>query len=714
MTDVPTFAPTLSRRAFIGTVAVATGGFALGLHAAADAANVPEGAGVLPLVWIDPDGAIRIVTPSAEMGQGSSTSLPLILAEELDADWSKVQVLPFETSMAIPAGVTKSDFVAANSNTTRKWFTPMRRGGATARAMLIAVAAARWKVEPARCTTTPGKVVHPDGRQSFGYGALAADAAKLTPPKDVAFKTPADYRLIGKTRNRNEVPDKVTGKAQFAPDVRLPGMVFASTRQGPVAGATLKSFDEKAALAVAGVKKLFAINKGATLVAIASNSWAAMRALDAASPVFVLNDGAGFNSVDYTQSLVTALDKPGIAFDVKGDVAAHLDHKKTVKAVYQMPFLAHATMEPMSCMAWVHDGICEIAAPTQVPFRAVDAVVAAIGLPADKVRVRQTWLGGGFGRRAETDFIVQCAEIAVVMKVPVSLIWSRAEDFAQDVYRPAYAVACEAALDKDGGIAAYRTRIAGGSIMRSRRPELLKPGAVDVTVKSGLVPELYPIAHTSADWVEVVPAVPVGFWRSVGHSQNMFALESFIDELALAAGQDPYQYRRARTHDKRAIAVLDKAAELGRWSEPTPKGHGRGIALVTAYDSFIATVVEASIEDGQIKLHHIASVMDCGLCIQPDNVRAQIEGASLFGLTAAIHSEASFRGGAAEQRGFADYRMLTIADIPEVVTMVLPSDAPPGGVGETGVPTMAPALANALFRATGTRARSLPLGKHFA
>ena len=697
----------IGRRGFIGAIAAGAGMLVLGVPASAEGTAGP----LVPLLWIEQSGAIRIAVPAADMGQGVATALPLMLAEELDADWAKVRVIPFETGMAIPGGMKKGDFVAANSSSVRKWRDPMRRCGATARAMLVGAAAARWKVAPAACRTENGRVIHPDGKRMLDYGALAGAAAAVAPPSEVTFKEPSHYRLVGKLRDRPEVRPKCTGEAIYACDVRLPGMLFASARQGPVAGATLTGYDAAAAARVAGVRKVAAIGEGVALVAIATSTWSAMQALDAAAPTFALKQGADFDSDAHRTELESALDRAGRPFGVAGDAEGRLAAGKRVTATYHMPFLAHATMEPMSCVAWVHDGLCEIWAPTQVPFRAQDRVAAVLGIAPEKVTIRQTWLGGGFGRRAETDFIEQAALIARLVDVPVSLQWSRVEDTQHDYYRPAYAIRCEAALGQEGAIDAWRARIAGASIARSIRPEWVgkAPGWVDSTVQSALIPELYPCAATAADWVEVRPAVPVGYWRSVGHSQNVFAVESFIDELAHAAGADPYRFRRALLTDERARAVLDRAAAEAGWEKPLPPGRGRGIALVACYDSYLATVIEASADGGEVKVHSLLSVIDCGLTIHPDNVVAQVEGAAVFGLSAALYGEITFKNGAAQQESFADYRVLTLGDTPPMRTIVLPSTAKPGGVGETGTPPIAPALANALFRATGRRIRQLPI-----
>lgn len=705
----------VDRRSFLALTGLAAGSLVLGARPAVSAAAQASDFASL-MLSIALDGRIHIAIPTAEMGQGTATSLPLILAEELDADWGKVEVVRFVSTMAVPATLVPANLITANSNSVVTWFEPLRRCGAAARAMLIAAAARRWRIAPATCTTGPSVVRHPNGRDTLCYGELAAAAQVEPVPTEMVFKRPANYRLIGLVGNRTDTREKTVGTAIFASDVRLPGMLYASIRQGPVAGARLTTFDAASAMADPNVRKVAAIAGGGALAAVAVDSWSAMRALDSAKPVFVLKPGATEDGEAFRRSLLSALDRPGVpAPSAQGEVALATPGDKRVEATYAVPFLAHATMEPMSCVARVGEGSCEIWVGTQVPFRARDAVAAALKLPLAQVTVHQTLLGGGFGRRSEVDFILQAVEVAQLAKTPISLIWSRGEDMKHDYYRPPYAMRHRARLDTSGRVAEWHAKTAGPSLLRRRRGGAPDPnGRPDPTVVQSLLPELYRIGAYSGAWVEVETSIPIGFWRSVSHSQNSFAVESFMDELADAAEQDPYAFRRAQMTDARAIAVLDKAAELGDWHKPSPAGRARGIAAVHCYGSYIATVIEASLRDGEIVVHRASHAIDCGLAIHPANIVAQVEGACLFGLTAALYGEITIAGGEVQQESFADYRMLRIGEAPAMRTHVMASDAPPGGVGETGTPTAAPALANALFWLTGKRVRTLPLATAFA
>lgn len=703
----------IDRRRFLALTGVAAGAFALGVSAA-DAAST--GAALFPtlMVSIRADGAVLIVGPAAEMGQGVATSLPLILAEELDADWAKVEVVGFSTNIATPQ-VPPTAFITSDSQSTRLWFDPMRRCGAAARQMLVSVAARRWGVSPHQCETAAGKVLHPDGRKSLDYGALAAEASREPIPTELTFKSPDQYRLIGYDGVRSDVPDKTQGKAAYAIDIRLPGMLFASVRHGSFAGAELKSFDEAAIRANPRVKGVYRVNRGADLAVVATDSWSAMQALEAADPVFALKPGATADSAAYAASLIPALDKPGAKAKFEtGAPAGPGEAGEAMAATYEVPFLAHATMEPMSCAVRFTDDGCEIWAGSQAPLRSRDLVAAAHKLAPEKVILHRTFLGGGFGRRSEADFILEAADIAKQAGVPICMIWSRTEDMSRDFYRPAFAIRHEARLAPDGKIVEWRGKIAGPSLLKRTMGRPMPGGAPDPTVSGGTAPEFYQPRFKSAEWVEVENTLPAGFWRSVSQSQNCFPLESFMDELAASIKTDPLAFRRLNTVDKRGLAVLDKLAEISDWGARLPTGRARGMATTKAFGSYFATVVEASLEDGEIRLHSIANVVDCGLTIHPQNVVAQIEGGMVFGLSAALHGEIVIKDGETEQMSFTDYPVLLIKDTPPMRTHVMASTEKPGGVGEIGTPAAAPALANALAALTGKRVRKLPLAKAYA
>lgn len=662
-----------------------------------------------PLISIFPDGRIEITALLADMGQGVATSLPLILADELDADWDSVQIILIDSTMRIPPPRDPGMLIAASSRSVRSWYMPLREVAARARMQLTSAAAAQWGVAPERCTTRASRVVHPDGKTSLSYGVLAASAAKLAAPDKVALKDAAEFTLIGKVNDRRDVPEKTTGAAIYASDVKLPGMLFASVAQGPFGAAELTGYDRDSATADPRVLDMFVIGN-TTLAAVALDTWSAMKALEAAAPQYRMDADGGPDSAAYREKLTAAIGQEGRTFAVKGTKPeTHATHRR-VTVDYSVPFLAHATMEPMSCTAWHHEGKLEVWAPTQAVYRALDAACAVSGLPKERVIIHQTFLGGGFGRRSDSDFVEQAAEIAMRVKAPIRLFWSRAEDMKRDYYRPAYAMRCAGAVDETGAIIDYRVTIAGASILRTRMALFNSPKApIDPTAQNGLVPEFYDIPNTGASWVEVTPPVPVGYWRSVAHSQNLFAAESFIDELAHAAGKDPFDFRQAHINDPRMAAVMKKLRTLSNWNDPVPEGRARGVAAVYCYESYFGQVIELSVADGEILVHRATNVIDCGLAIQPVNVIAQIEGGAIFGLAAALYGDISFTGGVVDQSSYSDYRVMLLDETPTMETFIMPSTAAPAGVGETGTPCAAPATANALFALTGKRVRDLPL-----
>lgn len=687
--------------------------FALAMKVPSVVAGTPGAATqIQPLLAILPSGRVQITALLADMGQGVYTSLPLILAEELDIAWSQVDILMFNSTMNVPAAKDPGMFIAASSRSVRSWFTPLRECAARARAMLLNAAERRWALEPGHCTTAQGFVIHPDGRQKLSYAELAPEAARLAVPLTVTLKRAADYRLIGKIKDRRDVPAKCTGAALYASDVKLPGLKFASVTQGPITGGKLVKYDEQAALTLPRVDSVFVIDDN-TLVAVAEDTWSAMRALEAAAPEYELAANTDLDGSRHRRNLQAALALPGRTFDVNADAPISATAKK-ISVRYELPFLAHATMEPMSCAAWHKGDTCEVWAPTQAVFRARAAAAKAVGLPEADVVVHQTLLGGGFGRRSESDFVHQAALISKKINAPVRLFWSRQEDMQRDFYRPAYAFQFDGELSASGDITRYAAKISGASLMRTRIPVFNSPHApIDPTVRSQLVPSIYKLGRTHAAWSEVQPPVPVGYWRSVAHSQNTFAAESFIDELAHAAGIDPFRFRRDRLTDPRMAAVADKLAELSNWSAPLPSGHGRGIALVACYDSYFGQVIQASVDDGEVRIHHITNVIDCGLAVQPDNVVAQVEGGVVFGLSAALYGKVNLADGRVSETSFGDYRVLTLPETPPMTTFILRSDNAPGGVGETSTPTCGPALLNALHAATGRRIRHLPVADAF-
>jgi isoquinoline 1-oxidoreductase beta subunit len=644
-----------------------------------------------PWVRIAADGTITVLIDRSEMGQGVTTSLATLLAEELEVDLDQIRI---EFAPAEPAYYNDElgTQMTAGSTSVRAGWLPLRRAGAAARAMLVAAAAATWQADPSDCRAERGSVVHTPSGRRLGYGALAARAAELPVPEDVPLKPPSRYRLIGRSLPRLDARAHVEGRTRFGSDVALPGQLVAVVRRPPSFGGTLASFDDRRARAVPGVRDVFAIGSGVAVVA--ESTWAALRGRDALEVSWKGGPNAALDSAHIRESLTRALHRAGRVVHDEGDVERSFKAARhIVEATYQTPYLAHATMEPMNATAQVGPEGCDVWAPTQAQTEAQEAAVRAAGLPPDRVRIHTTYLGGGFGRRLEQDFIVEAVEIARRMPGPVQLFWTREDDLRHDFYRPAHSVLLRAALDDRGRPRAWLQRVAG--------PPLALDG-IDVP---------YAIANRREEHITVDPGVPTGPWRSVGASQNAFAIECFIDELAAAAQADPVAFRlgllaKAPRHQ----AVLKLAAEKAGWGTPLSGGRHRGVALYHSFASWVAQVAEVSVgTGGEVTVHRVVCAIDCGTVVNPDIVCAQMEGAVAFGLTAALKGEITIADGGVREASFGDYPLLTLPEMPEVEVYIVPSGEPPGGVGEPGVPPIAPAVANAVFGATGRRVRQLPI-----
>ncbi|SFH61304.1 isoquinoline 1-oxidoreductase, beta subunit [Collimonas sp. OK307] len=696
-------------------------------------------------IKIGVDGIVTVIVPNQEMGQGIYTALPMLAAEELDADWSLVRAEQASVDKiygnyvilgdALPAkpedhgamattlrwvgfklGEGIGYVMTGGSSSVRSAWDPMRLAGASAREMLVATAAKRWAVDVAQCSTHAGRVMHAASGRSFGYGELASEAAQITPPTHPRLKTRQEYTLIGKPTPRLDVRAKVDGSAVFGIDVRLPNMLYAAVAQCPAIGGTVKSFDTAAIAKLPGFKAVVAIPHGVAVVA--DSYWRAKSALQQLPIVWDEGANATLDSntilARYAQELEHG--KANV-YHASGDVDAGLQQAaKVVEASYQVPFLAHATMEPMNCTALVKDGACEVWAPNQAP--SIMRMIAAriTGIASELVTVHTPFLGGGFGRRAEFDYVIQAVTVAHAMPgVPVKVVWSREEDIQHDMYRPAVMAKFRAGLDTAGKPVAWFNRIVGASVTRSLMDRLLPWGGMDFppdkTNAEGAADLPYAFPHQRVEHVLANTPVPVGFWRSVGHSYNAFFTESFIDELAVAAGQDPYSFRRTLLTDSpRHLKVLDTAATRAGWGTALPPGRSRGIALHESFHTVVAQVAEISVSpSGEITVHRVVCAVDCGMAINPDTVAAQMEGAIIFGLTAALYGEITFAKGRVEQSNFPSYDMLRLAQTPLIETHIVDSDAALGGVGEPGTPPIAPAVANAVFAATGKRLRKLPL-----
>jgi len=714
---------TSSRRDFLK--GLACGGLLLQiaapLSARALAADAP-GAVLLPVngwVRIAPSGEIEILSNTSEIGQGTGTAIAQILAEELDVEWRSIRLTlaPVETRYFNPKWEAYATY---GSGGVRGQFDALRLAGAQARAMLICAAADTWHVKPAECGTKLGQVVHHATGRSAGYATLAAKAAQQPVPANPPLKSPDEWRLIGKEIARLDIPGKVNGSVLYGIDVILPGLLMAAIRQSPRFGGQLKDVDVASAMAVRGVRQV--VRLGDAVAVVANDYWSASRGISRLNPVWDNTTASTVTSAEYTKRLRAAVEAGGSVYAPRGSKAEQLAssydsamHQATshAEAVYTVPFLSHATMEPMNATAVVSDSKATLWLPTQIQSATIEAVSKALGLPQSAVTVNTTASGGGFGRRGEFDFAVQVARIARAVGAPVKLIWSREEDMQHDFYRPAAAIRLRAGIAADGRPVGLRCDSACESLLYysngGNRPAALP---VDPTAV-GELPSYYSLGPVVFAVTTVDVGVPVGYWRSVAASQNVFAYESFFDELAHSAGVDPASWRRRLLPDGgRERRVLETVLERAQWFKPTAAGRFRGLALARANGTVAAHVVELSVTDQRaIHLHRVSTAIDCGVAVNPNSIRAQIEGSVGFALSAAMYGEITLRDGRVEQSNFHDYRPIRFPEMPPVDIAILHSREQPGGVGEETVGPFAPALANALFAATGKRIRDLPLAR---
>lgn len=655
---------------------------------------------------IGADDSILITTPAVEMGQGGHSALPMVLMEELGGNWAHVKVVD-----APPAAVYNNPMfglqATVGSFSVRGWYGEMRRIAAAARTMLVEAAAQQWRVPAAQLTVANSKITGPGGRKC-SFGSVARAAARLPVPQDPPLKNPSQYTLIGGNSPRPDVPEKVDGSARFGIDVSFPDMLYAAVKTCPTHGGTLKSLDDSAARAVPGYHSTVRLQDG--VVVLARTYWQARKALDKVRMEFDLGPLGSLDSHKVSQELHAGFQEPGIMARNDGNVEAALTRAvKRVEAVYEVPYLAHACMEPMNATARVTAEGCEVWCGTQNPPAAQAAAAKATGLPLERVQVHVQYLGGGFGRRGEGDFVAQVAAAArTTQGRPVKLIWTREEDIQHDFYRPAAAIRFRGGLDAAGNLIALECKV----VTASAPP---RPSAGPPFYTEGLADAHYKIPNFKVTGLNKNLGIRFGYWRSVNHSHNPFMFEGFIDEMARAAGRDPYEFRRAMLqHEdpaaRRQLAVLDLMAQKVNWAHP-PAGHAYGIAAFEAFGSFIGTVVEASVRDNVVSVHRVVQAIDCGVAVHPDNIKAQMEGGMVYGLTAALRGEITLRNGAIMQGNFHDYPMLMMAQMPEVESYILPSTAAPGGVGEPGTGPIAPAFANAIYAASGMRLRSLPLSR---
>jgi len=708
----------VDRRLFLVSVAAVGGSLALGFEIpfgarAVHASSSPRE--ITAWIVIEPDETVIIRVAKSEMGQGCFTALPMLVAEELECDWSKVKA-----EFAPPHENRRRDRVWGNMSTGASRSisasqNDLRRAGATARAMLIAAAAARWNVPETECAAARGVITHRPSGRTITFGRIAAAAADIAPPAQVALKDPKNWTLIGTRQKRFDVADKITGKPIYAIDVQLPNMLHAAIVQCPVFKGALKSVDETK---LAGVKGIRQVVKLPDAVAVVADSW--WRAKKAAE-LLALTWDVGDNSSVSSNTISANLHEALSAADARvgrndGDVDRALGAAvKRIEADYEVPFLAHATMEPQNCTAHVTADLVEIWAPTQDGETALAIAADAAGVPPGKVVVHKMMLGGGFGRRGIfQDFVRQAVVIAKEVGQPVKLVWTREEDVRHDFYRPVAAARMTAGLDANGMPVAWKIRTAGQSIIAAVSARVMQFG-VDRNFLQGLLEDMpYDVPNYLVDFAMRNTHVPVGVWRSVNHSQNAFFKESFVDEMAYAAGADPYLFRRKLLAKKpKELAVLEAAAMHAGWDTPPPQGVFRGIALHNSQNSICAQVVEVSVApDGKVGVQRVVSAIDPGHVVNPLTVELQTESAIVYGLAAVLYGEITIRDGRVEQANFHDYPMLRLAEMPRVETVIVASGGFWGGVGETAVPPLAPAMCNAIFSATGKRIRSLPLKNH--
>jgi isoquinoline 1-oxidoreductase beta subunit len=647
---------------------------------------------------IDENGEVTVWVTKSEMGQGVHTALPVLVAEELDADLARVRI---EQAIANP---NYGGQLTGASSSVRGMWDELRTAGAGAREMLVAAAAAQWKVSPGQCATERGQVLHrPTGRR-LGYGQLAVRAAALPVPERPRLKEPREFTLIGKRLPRRDVPAKVDGSAVFGLDVRVPGLQFAAVQRAPTLGGKLVRFDAASARKLPGVRHVVQISSGVAVVA--DSTWQALQARDALAVTWDPGPHAQLSTETVRAALVQRTGGPAWSVKRAGDPDAALAAAKSkVAAEYEAPYLAHVTMEPINCTAHVQPGRCEIWAPTQAPAGMQATAARLTGLELADVIVNVTLLGGGFGRRVFDAELIEAVEISKQTRTPVQVVWTREDDVRNDFYRPVSLHRMEAALDAQGMPSAWRHRI----VCPSTQGIESERGLDDIPVE-GAIPA-YGIPNLSVDWVSAQLPVPLGFWRSVGHSYNAFAIECFLDELAIKSGKDPVELRRGLLRDApRQLRVVERAAEAAGWGQPLPPGRARGVAGHPCFESYVAMVAEVSLDAQQVpRVERIVAAVDCGLVVNPDIVEAQIEGGVAFGLSAALYEKIGFAQGKVVESNFHDYRLLRMDRMPAVEVHLIESGEAPGGVGEIAVPSVAPAVCNALFALTGRRIRSLPI-----
>ncbi len=709
----------MKRREFLKAGAALGGGLLISLYvpefvsaarAGADSAAKP--AALNAFVRIGTDETVTVISNHSEMGQGIYTSLPMLLNEELEADWARVRV----ESCPVEAVYNHTVFgmiMTGGSTTTNSEYDRFRKMGAMARIMLIAAAAQSWNVDPQTCHAEKGFVVHAASGRRASYGSLAEAASAIAPPKDIPLKDPKDFTLVGKPTHRLDTPSKTNGTAQFGLDVYIPGMLTAVVARAPVFGGKVASFNADKAKAIAGVVNVVQVPSGVAV--IAKGFWPAKLGREKLEITWDDGPGAALSTVEMREMFSAMSKTPGLVARKVGDPAAALaGAAMTITAEYEVPYLAHCMMEPLNTVVDLHEDRCEIWTGSQ--FQTGDRAAAAkvAGLKPEQVTLHTTLLGGGFGRRANpaSDFVSEATEVAKAAKAPVKVVWTREDDIRGGWYRPMWYDHFVAGLDASGNPVAWTHTIVGQSIMAGTLFEAFGiKGGIDSASVEGAADILYGIPNLQVDLHSPKNEVPVQWWRSVGHSHTGFSVEAFLDEVAHAGGKDPYQLRRTLlANQPRMLAVLDLAAQKANWGGPLPAGHARGIATHFSFDSYVAQVAEVSVEkDGTVRVHRVVAAVDCGRTVNPDTVKGQLEGGIIFGLTATLKTEITLEKGRVQQRNFNDYPMVRMFESPAIEVYIVPSTEHPTGVGEPGVPPVASAVANAIFAATGKRVRRLPI-----
>lgn len=704
----------LSRRDFIHKSTILTSGLLLGFYLPKKGLAVSSSATFTPNAFlrIDSAGKVTFMLNKAEMGQGVYTSLPMIIAEELECSWQDIEVEHAPVDPAYDHTMYGPIMVTGGSTSVRSEWERLRKAGAAARMMLIGAAAQKWQTKPGECVASDGEVSHKKTGRKIAYGDLVEDAAAQEAPEEIVLKRPSEFKLIGKEIARLDVPEKVDGSALFGIDITLPGMLTAVVARPPVLGGQVKTFDDGAAKKVPGVRDVVAIDRGVAVVA--DGFWSASLGRDALEIDWDNGTLADLDSEKQAEEYAKIAETPGLPAADRGDIETALQQAgQTLEAIYELPYLAHAPMEPLNCVADVRSDGCDLYTGSQ--FQTVDRnnAAAAAGLAPEQVKLHNTYLGGGFGRRAVIDshHIVEAVQISKAVGAPVKVIWTREDDIQGGYYRPRTYTKVIGGLDEDNNLIGLKQVIVGQSIAKGTPfEEAMIHDGVDHTSVEGASDSEYTIPNFRVEYHMAPAGVPVLWWRAVGHTFNAYVKECFIDEMANLAGKDPYQFRRTLLQNNpRELAVLDLAATKAKWSAPPPQGQGRGIAFHTSFGSHVAMVAEVSLnERGRIKVERVVCAIDCGQTVNPDTIVAQMESGIVFGLSAGFYQEITFRKGRVQQDNFDSYDLLRMSEMPKVEVHIVDSQEPPGGVGEPGVPPICPAVANAIMSITGAPLRHQP------